>query len=159
MASLYELTHAAYNLQVMLENGDIDEETFNDTLEAMGGDEKIENVCKVIRNLEADAAAFKAEKDRLAERQKTAENGVKRLKQSLLDYLIATDTKKRTVGLFTVAVSTSKSVNITNEDALPDIYLIPQPPKVDRTKLGNDLKSEIHIEGAELVENLYLRIR
>ena len=159
MASLYELTSTAYSLQVLLENGDIDEETFNDTLEAMGGDEKIENVCKVIRNLEADAAAFKAEKDRLAERQKTAENGVKRLKQSLLDYLVAADIKKHSAGLFSVSVGTSKSVNITNEDALPDRYFVPQPPKVDKTMLSNDLKSAIHIEGAELVENPYLRIR
>lgn len=159
MATLYELTNAAYALQVMMENGEIDGDTYKDTLEAMGGDEKIENVCKVIRNLEADAAAFKAEKDRLAERQKAAENGVKRLKQSLLDYLIATDTKKRTAGLFTVSVGTSKAVNITNEDALPERYFVPQPPKVDRTMLGNDLKSEIHIEGAELVENPFLRIR
>lgn len=159
MTSLYELTNAAYALQVMLESGDIDEQTFNDTLEAMGGNEKIENCCKVIRNLESQAAMFKAEKDRMAERQKTAENGVKRLKQSLLDYLVACDTKKQSAGLFTVSVGVSKSVNITDEKALADVYLIPQDPKVDRTAISNALKAGCEVAGAEMVENPYIRIR
>lgn len=159
MATLYELTKTAYELQTMLETGDIDEEVFRDTLEGMSGDEKIENVCKVIRNLEAQAAAFKAEKDRMADRQKTAENGVKRLKQSLLDYLVAANIKKRSAGLFTVSVGTSKAVNITNEAALPDRYFVPQEPRLDKTMIGNDLKANVHVEGAEIVENPFLRIR
>lgn len=157
--NLYELTAAAYSLQEMLESGDIDEQTLNDTLEAMGGDEKIENTCKVIRNLEAQAAAFKAEKERLTERQKTAENGAKRLKQALLEYLIATHTKKRSAGLFVVSVGTSKAVNILNEDELPDSYLVPQPAKIDRVAIGNALKSGAEVPGAEYSESHYLRIK
>ena len=66
MPSLYELTLQAQYLQELLESGDIDETAFADTLEAMDVDTKIENICKVIRNLDADAKAFKEEKDRLA---------------------------------------------------------------------------------------------
>lgn len=159
MASLYDLTVAAFNLQIMLESGEIDEQILTDTLNSMGDKEKIENTCKVIRNLEAQAAAFKAEKERMTERQKTAENGVKRLKQALLDYLTASNQKKASAGLFTVSVGTSKAVNISNEDALPDNFLIPQPPKVDRTAIGNAIKSGVEVPGAEIVESRYVRIK
>ena len=50
--SLYNLTIEAQMLQEMLENGDIDETIFQDTLESLDIDTKIENVCKMIRNLE-----------------------------------------------------------------------------------------------------------
>lgn len=159
MLSLYDLTTAAYQLQIMLESGEIDEQILTDTLNSMGDKEKIENTCKVIRNLEAAAAAFKAEKERMTERQKTAENGVKRLKQALLDYLTASNQKKASAGLFTVSVGTSKAVNISNEDALPDNFLIPQPPKVDRTAIGNAIKSGVEVPGAEIVESRYVRIK
>lgn len=159
MASLYDLTIAAYNLQIMLESGEIDEQVFTDTLNSMGDKEKIESTCKVIRNLEAQAAAFKAEKERMADRQKTAENGVKRLKQALLDYLVASNKKKDSAGLFTVSIGTSKSVNISNEDALPENFLIPQPPKIDKTAIGNAIKSGVEVPGAEILENRYVKIK
>lgn len=79
-SSLYNLTIEAQMLQEMLENGDIDETIFNDTLESLDIDTKIENVCKMIRNLEQRALMFKTEKDRMSDRQRVAKNGVKRLK-------------------------------------------------------------------------------
>lgn len=159
MLSLYDLTTAAYQLQIMLESGEIDEQILTDTLNSMGDKEKIESTCKVIRNLETTAAAFKAEKERMTERQKTAENGVKRLKQALLDYLTASNQKKASAGLFTVSVGTSKAVNISNEDALPDNFFVPQPPKIDRTAIGNAIKSGVEVPGAEIVESRYVRIK
>ena len=159
MATLYDLTMAAYELQTMLESGDIDEQVFQDTLEGMGGDQKIENTCKVIRNLEAEAAAYKAEKERMAERQKTCENGVKRLKQNLLDYLTACEMPKKKAGLFTVSVGTTKAVNVSNEGLLPDVYFIPQEPKIDKTAIGDALKRGESVPGAELIENRHVRIK
>lgn len=62
--TLYEMTANAIYLYDLLSNGDIDEQTVNDSLEGMDVAGKLEDYCKVIRQFEADAAAYKAEKDR-----------------------------------------------------------------------------------------------
>ena len=54
---------------------------------------------------------------------------------------------------------TQLSVNITDENILPEDYLIPQPPKVDKTSLKEALKSGIEVPGAELKQTEGLRIR
>ena len=50
MATLYELTNQANALYELLQGEEIDEQTFNDTLEAMGAGEKIESYCKIIKS-------------------------------------------------------------------------------------------------------------
>ena len=157
--NIYELTQQALVLQEMLESGEIDDQTFNDTLEAMGVAEKAENICKVIRNLEAKAAAYKAEKDRLAKRQSECENGIKRLKDSLLFHLTMLDCPKVDAGLFTVTKSSSKSANITDASVIPAEYLKPQPPTVDKAQILKDLKEGKAVAGAELSVSEYVRIR
>lgn len=159
MASLYELTQNALALQEMLESGEIDEKVYSDTLEGMGTEEKIENVCKMIRNLEAKANAFKEEKSRLESKQKTAENGVKRLKDSLLLHLRCLNKKKVDAGLFTVSLSKTTSVAITHPDWVHSDYLIPQDPKIDKKKIAEDLKSGNEVAGAELATTEYVRIK
>ena len=157
--NLYELTANAAYLQQLLEDGEIDEQTFNDSLEAMGVDEKIENICKVIRNLEAQAAAFKEEKQRLEKRQSVAENGVKRLKASLVTYMETMLSKKVNAGLFTVSLGSSKSVEVVNEKEIPAIYLVEQPPKIDKTAIGKELKAGEEVPGVVLKESSYVTIR
>lgn len=157
--NLYELTQNALAIQEMLESGEIDEAVYNDTLEGMGIQEKVENICKVIRNLDAKATAFKEEKERLAKKQSTCENSIKYLKQSLLDHLNAVDKNKIDAGLFTVSKSTSTSVCITNESKIDEFFLEPQPPKINKTEIGKALKSGIKVDGAELVKTEYVRIK
>ena len=64
MSTLYEMSLAAQNLLDLLTDEEIDEQTFNDTLEAMGAAEKVENTCKAIGCLTADAEMFKKEIER-----------------------------------------------------------------------------------------------
>lgn len=157
--NLYELTQNAMNLQNMLESGEIDEEIFNDTLSSMGIEEKAENVCKMIRNLEARAAAFKEEKDRLAKRQSQCENGAKRLKESLLIHLTALDKTKMDAGLFSVTKCATTSANIVDENSIAPNYLVPQPPTIDKRQILADLKAGMAVPGAELSKTEYVRIR
>lgn len=159
MSSLYELTQNAAVLQELLESGEIDEKTFNDTLEGMDIDTKVENICKVIRNLEAKASACKAEKDRLAAKEKAANNGVTRLKESLLNYMLTVDKKKVEAGTFAVSKGTSKSVEIIYEDMLDEKFFIPQPDKIDKTAITKAIKAGEEVAGARLVEKPYVTIR
>ena len=95
----------------------------------------------------------------MARRRKTIENSVKRLKDSLLNYMVSTNEKKVEAGLFTLSLGVSKSVNVWDDTRLPEEYLIPQQPKTDKTAIGKALKDGKVIDGAELVENPYITLR
>lgn len=159
MATLYELTTQASMLYEMLQNEVIDEQIFNDTLEAMGAGEKVESYCKVIKQFQSDAEMFKTEIDRLTARKKTAENAVERMKAALLLFMQQTGKDKVKAGSFAVSTATTQAVNITDENAIPCIYLVEQPPKIDKAGIKKALKDGEQINGAELINNTGVRIR
>ena len=156
---LYEMTVAANQLYDLLTSGEIDEQTFNDTLQAMGTEEKLESYCKVIRQLEADAAMLKAEKERIDKKIKVSENAVNRMKKAVMDFMKASGSTKSTAGTFTVALSTSKAVNILDESKIPVRFLVEQEPKIDKSAIRQELMSGAEIEGCELQINEGVRIR
>jgi hypothetical protein len=157
--NLYEMTVSAVALYDLLTTGEIDEQTFNDTLSAMGVEEKLESYCKVIRQLEADAEMLKAEKDRLVKKQKTVENSIERMKSAVTEFLHAKGETKSNAGVFTVALSTSKAVNIVDESKVPERFLVAQAPKIDKSAIRKELMSGATIEGCELQENEGVRIK
>lgn len=159
MATLYELTTQASMLYEMLQGEIIDEQIFNDTLEAMGAGEKVESYCKVIKQFQSDAEMFKTEIDRLTARKKTAENAVERMKAALLLFMQQTGQDKVKAGSFAVSTATTQAVNITDENAIPCIYLVEQPPKIDKAGIKKALKDGEQINGAELINNTGVRIR
>ncbi len=156
--NLYEMTSAASGLYELLSNGEIDEQVINDTLAAMGAGEKVESYCKVIKQLEGDAAMYAAEIKRMTDNKRTTENGIKRMKAALLDYLQATGAKKVAAGVFTVSKTSSKAVNVVDIDKLPPEYI-----RTSREPMKAEIKKAIAngetIEGAELVENESVRVK
>lgn len=158
MASLYELTDSAAVLYEMLQAEELDEQTFNDTLEAMGVGEKLEAYCQIIGQLKADIEMFKSEAARIAARKKTAENSEQRMRDAVLAYLKATGRTKDKAGTFSVSISTSKAVQINDENLLPAVYLIPQEPKIDKMAIKKALQDGEKVDGATLVENEGVRI-
>lgn len=156
---LYELTGNILKLQEMLEAGQINEDVYNNTLESLDVSQKVESICYVIRNLQADAEKFKAEKDRLAAKQQTAENSVKRLKESLLNHLLITEQKRVKSGLFSVSVGNSEKVVITNQKEIPKEFLIEQAAKVDVAGIKKAIKAGGTIPGATVESNSFLTIR
>ena len=118
MASLYEVTGSILALQEMLESPLDDEDILKDTLEAVQGEYevKLEACCKVIKNLEADMEAVKAEAKRLSEKAKMLENNRDRLKKAMFDSMKATNTPKVKGQLFTVAIQRNGGVAPINYD-------------------------------------------
>ena len=159
MATLYELTEQANALYALLQAEEIDEQTFADTLDAMGAGEKVESYCKVIKQLQSDVDMFKTEIDRLQARKKTAENGVDRMKNALLAFLQLSGQDKVKAGSFAVSTATTQAVQITNESDIPCVYLVEQPPKIDKAGIKTALKNGETVAGAELVNNVGVRIR
>lgn len=157
--NLYEMTTAATALYDLLTSGDIDEQVFNDTLAAMGTEEKLESYCKVIRELEADADALKTEKDRIYKKQKAVENSIERMKTAITEFMSAQKTKKSKAGIFTVSMSESKAVNIIDENKIPARFLVEQAPKVDKAAIRAEMIAGGEVAGCELKINQGVRIK
>ncbi len=157
MPSLYELSEQELQLHEMLLNDDIDETTHADTLEGIDIDGKIESIIKFIRNSEAEAKMFKEEKARLDTRQKTAENRVLRLKGLILDYMVSTDKRKVSAGLFTVTKVDKQSVNVSNESLVPKKYF-ERILKLNKTALNEDALIR-KIRGVEVISKPYIKLK
>ena len=157
--NIFEMTVAANQLYDLLTSGEIDEQTFNDTLQAMGTEEKLESYCKVIRQLEADAEMLKAEKERIENKKKTVDNSIGRMKKAVIEFMKASGSTKSTAGTFTVALSTSKATKIVDESLIPKKYFIKQEPKIDKKAILEMLKSGAKVKGCELQINEGVRIK
>ena len=156
--NLYELSVAFQEVQ----NMELDPEVMKDTLDSIEDaiENKAENIAKLVRNLESDVSAYKEEEDRLKTKRQAMENKVKWVKTYLEDNMKLTGKTKFKSGMFNFSIQKNPvSVNITDENILPEDYLIPQPPKVDKTSLKEALKSGIEVPGAELKQTEGLRIR
>lgn len=156
--NLYELSLSFQEVQ----NMDLDPEVMKDTLDSIEDaiENKAENIAKLIRNLESDVSACKEEEDRLKTKRQSTENKVKWLKTYLEDNMKLTGKTKFKSGMFNFSIQKNPaSVNITDEKIIPGEFLIPQPPKVDKTSIKEILKKGIEVPGAELKQTEGLRIR
>ncbi len=156
--NLYELSVAFQEVQ----NMDLEPEVMQDTLDSIEDviENKAENIAKLIRNLESDVTAYKKEEERLAGKRQTTERKIEWLKSYLENNMRMTGKTKFKSGMFNFSIQKNpKSVNILNESILPDEFLIPQTPKVDKTSLKELLKNGVEIPGAELKQTESLRIR
>ena len=157
--TLYEMTAQASELYELLQNEEIDEQVFLDTLEAIGTEEKIEGYCQVIKELQGDLDKYKTEADRITARMKTVKNGIDRMKDSLLTFLRASGQDKVKGGTFTVSIGTSKQTNIIDESLIPTEFKTPQPDKIDKTAIKKAIESGNAVLGAEIIINESVRIR
>lgn len=115
---------------------------------------KGKGVIQVIRNLESDVDAIKAEIDRLNKIKRIRENNIKRLREYTKSCMEQMEIKKleTPIGNITLRKGTS-SLKIDDESKLPDKYIeVIQTYKVDKDLLKSDLKSGLDIEGAYMTE-------
>lgn len=157
--TLYEMTAQVFDLYSLLLSGEIDDAVFNDTLEAIGTEDKLVSYCQVIKQLQADAAMLKDEIDRLTAKKKACENSVTRMRDTLAFFLSSTGREKAKAGSFSVSLTSSCSVNVCDESLIPEEYTIPQPSKIDKAYIRQALLSGELVPGAELVTKESVTIR
>ena len=157
MATLYELTGQFLDIY----NMELDEETKLDTLDSIDWntdyENKVENYIKVIKNLEADVEARKAEIKRLTELNKADEKKKDHLKETLSTSMQLTGHERVDTPLFKVSFRKSQAVEV-DELVLPESYKV-ATWKPDKKRLKEDLKNGLEIIGATLVERKNLSIR
>jgi predicted nuclease with TOPRIM domain len=158
---LYELTNNYLTIQDLIEQAD-DKETLLDTLQAIEDtvEGKIENIIKMMRGFEAEAEAIKTEETRLAEKRRKLENKASSLKEYMEWNLQNLGLKEVKAGMFKARFQKNPpTVEIADEEALPDVFKIPQPNKVDRKGLIGFLKEGNELSGVRLIQKESLRIK
>ena len=156
--NLYEIEQEIMSC-VDMETGEIVDCEKLDAL-TMERDKKIENIALWVKNLEADAKAYKEEKDNFAQKQKSAENKAKSLKEYLTRFLDGTAYKSTKVN---VSFRTSKAVDVFDISALMTIddcdnYLKYKEPEPDKTAIKNAIASGVNVPGCQIVENQNIQI-
>lgn len=154
MATLYQINEQILSC-IDTESGEVvDGERLAEL--AVERDEKLENVALWIKNLSADAAMYKAEKEAFAEREKAAEQKAECLKVWLANAL---EGEKFSTGR--VAVTFRKSMAVECDiGKVPEQYIVKKIERApDKKAIGAMLKSGEKIDGCRLVERQNIQIR
>lgn len=149
--SLYELSNDLVALR------DLDEiEEVQQIKEIIAGEvaNKGKGIIQVVRSLESDVDAIKAEIDRLNKIKRVKENNLKRLRDYTKVCMEQMEVKKieTPVGNLTLRKGVS-ILKIDDESKLPSKYIeVVQNYKVNKDLVKSDLKSGIEIEGVYMSE-------
>lgn len=123
----------------------------------MEREQKIENIGMWIKDLTAQSEALKAEKNKLAEREKSAKNKAERLKEFLTAYL---DGKKFETARVAIKFRSVESVSVPDVAMLPAEYIRTKiTNEADKTAIKNAIKAGEVIEGAELVKKQSISVK
>lgn len=163
---LYEIANDYIALLQAIDEGEIPEEAIADTLEAIEGEieYKADNLACVLKTLEAEAAAIKAEEKALAERRKQKENAKERIKQYLSDVLQRLDINKLETARNKITFRKSESV-VIGENFIEwarthrDDLLTYSEPTANKTAIKQALKDGAEIEGAYIESKQNIQIK
>lgn len=171
MAKLYELTDAYAGLVAMLDDCETEEQAFEviAQIDAVTSDisVKAENYAKIRMNLKATAdelnakaAIFKAEADRLAAKAKCAENNVKRLNEYLLFAMELAGLKQIPTSIGKFYTQCTTSVEVVDAWAVPEQFATKQPPKIDKNAIKKAFRETGELfDGVEIKETNGVRFR
>lgn len=154
--TLYELNQNFSNLMEVLENTEEEsiKELIKNSLEQLQlqTSEKIENIIKYIKNLEAEAKALEEEGKRLAAKKKVTDNKINNLKAYLKDFTSLQNSKKYSAGIFKLSVrKNAASVIVEDINYIPDNFITTEVvKKVNKKELAAALKNGEIIKGVKL---------
>lgn len=134
------------------------EQAINERYESLQMDrhEKLHNVGLLYLNKKADAAQYKAEKDRFAAKEKAAKKTMDWAKETLAREL---NGEKMNETEFSVSYRSSDPLEIEEGASIPDEFLIQQAPKVDRAGIRKALQEGAIIPGCKLAKRSNIQIR
>lgn len=152
---LYELSEMFLNLEEQLgvENGEYDhiiENALND--KSIQWKDKVEGICKMIKNIEGDIPSIDNEIKRLQQLKKTKTNQVESLKDYIKINMKNLNVNKVGTSLFKLSLrKPTEIVKIIDDKAIPKEY-IKTITEIDKISLKKDLKDGKIIEGTEIVK-------
>lgn len=137
----------------MVADGDLDEETYKDTIESLQGDvdDKIDAYANVIADYKGKEKTVAEEIARLQSRKAGFANAQLRMKTALLEFLGTTGKRKIATTFHTVWKQNGpKTADIVDEMLIPSQYTIKRAPQIDRRLIAETLKAGGDVPGAIL---------
>lgn len=118
--------------------------------------DKLEDLGCWIKNLEADAAALKAEEQAFAERRKSVERQITNKKQYLSNFL---DGEKFETLRVKISFRKSESLEVSEEAKIPEEFLKYKEPEVNKVDLKKAVKAGLVLDGVQLVQKQNIQIK
>lgn len=153
---LYEITEMYAAMEALDDSVDI-----TAALENIGGalEEKLENVAKLVRNLEAEAKAYEEEEKRLRAQKQAAKNRVESIKRYVKESLEEIGRDKVEAGIFKWSLQNGPGrVEITDETKIPEEFFVTEIKPL-KSEIKKAIEEGIITEGAEIVRDKSLRLR
>ncbi|MBS0472139.1 MAG: siphovirus Gp157 family protein [Proteobacteria bacterium] len=153
------LRQEAAHYQLLMEQlrsdyGPLDDETLADTLEGMSDlPEMIEEIVRSSLDDDALITGLKVRVDAMAARMARLKERHQKKRQLAAWAMGAAGLSRLKAVDFTVSLSEGAiRLQIGDERDLPERFLVPQPPKVDRAAVAEALKAGDAVAGASLVQ-------
>ena len=153
---LYELTEQYIGLSHLIDEGELDAEALQDTLDGLEGDlqAKAEGLLSYVANIGSDVSAIDTEIKRLQARKKVMTNRQDSLREYLRFNMVQGDIKKISCPLFTISLR--KPVDVVEIDGSIPTELLPKEylnwsVSINKMKIKSDLKAGKDVPGARLV--------
>ena len=118
--------------------------------------DKLRNIAFVALNAAADVKAYDEQEKKFAARKKAAKATVAWAKETLARELAGQKMKEAE---FSISYRKSEAVEIADLNSVPDEFLVPQPPKVDKAGLKEAIKGGAVIDGVTIAEKHNIQIR
>ena len=155
--TLYELSKDYLNLLGLAQDPEVDPGVLYDTMDGIVGgiQDKIDNYMMVIREVEADVRKYDEEIKRLTAQKKVLETNARRMKDHVMESMIAMDMMKIKTDHYSVSVANNGGVQpmeIADIEKIPEEYRI-YKPEADTDKIRKAL------EQGKILTFAYLRQR
>jgi hypothetical protein len=153
--SLYNLTNDFASVVNHLEEMELDSEVLQDTLDSLQApiEEKVENIVKYMKSLEALADAKKLEAKRLSDSASSDLKKVEWFKNYMADNLKKANITKLQAGVFSLGFRKGTEVVQIDEtktptaDEAPHLYVFQEPKFIGKTDLKKLIKEGKEIPG------------
>jgi len=163
--ALYELSSEYRANMEALSSLDLDDQTFQDTIESLSGDIEVKatEIIKIACNLEVSAEAIEEAEKKMAARRRAIEKRSERIRQYVLACMINAGVKKIECPFFSVAVRENPpKVVIDDARQIPMLYMTDPPipkPVPDKKLIAIAIKDGTNIPGVHLERGKRLEIQ
>ena len=155
MSSLFNISQdfkSLYDIANDAENEDMEAlaELFSEVETSLS--DKLDNTIYIIKELDSDADALKAEAKRLTDKAKALENKGKYLKELMLGAVKASGVEKLKSDKFSYYIKRTEVLNVVSEDNIGrEFFRIKR--EIDKTVLKKAIKDGLILDGVSIVEN------
>jgi hypothetical protein len=160
----FELAAQYRQLAEFLAERHDDQQVITDTLESLSGpfDEQLENLAKMVRNIEAAESGIAQAISNLELRQASLQRAAARGRRLILELMQTAHRERVNTALFSMALKKNPpQVVIDQPEALPESYLTQHeapPPTPNKKAIASAIRAGIEVPGAHCEQSIRLDI-